>query len=303
MANIRLPQARFSQAPQPKKREVPVDAIIKTLGNNPYANALDQIAPALSKALERRAELRRQAQAVNTLAGAAGEEAPGDESGLTPELYEKFLTIKDNKRSKTSLAANQKVDRELALEKVRSGYVERDPTTGVERRYPGAKDISIEYDEAGNPFIVRGQDYAPKDELRSSRGTELADEKEKNRQLRIDKTVLDWKVKMRNDPEIKTLYSQKIGLGQIDDITKIAQGGNTVAATALGVKMARGMGEVGVLTDGDVTRYVQSGRLDRKAGDILSRWLQGRPTTATMAELSQISNVLQDNFIQKVQPP
>jgi hypothetical protein len=126
----------------------------------------------------------------------------------------------------------------------------------------------------------------------------LANTKESQFKNRIN----NQKARMINDPRIKPLYSQGIGLGQIKEIANIAKDGNTVAAAALGVKMARGMGEVGVLTESDVTRYITSGRLDRKAADTLSRWMVGKPTDATMEEINQISSVLSDAFSGKIQP-
>ena len=40
----------------------------------------------------------------------------------------------------------------------------------------------------------------------------------------------------------------------------LVKSGNTVAFSALGTKTAKAMGEVGVLTESDIARYVRSGR-------------------------------------------
>ena len=62
------------------------------------------------------------------------------------------------------------------------------------------------------------------------------------------------------------------------------------------------MGEVGVLTDQDVQRYVKAGMLSRKAGDTLSTWIKGKPTQATMSEIKQITSVLKDTHGDRLQP-
>lgn len=106
----------------------------------------------------------------------------------------------------------------------------------------------------------------------------------------------------QRDPVIKDLRKQDISMSQVENLVDTVRQGNTVAAAALGIKMAKGMGEVGVMTETDVTRYVQSRRLDRKAADILTNWVKGRPTEATLDEINQIAGVLGDTFQSKIQP-
>jgi hypothetical protein len=119
------------------------------------------------------------------------------------------------------------------------------------------------------------------------------------RQSRFRNYFLDLE---QRDPVIKELRKQDLGLMQVNDLIEQVKAGNTIAANAMGTKMARGMGEVGVLTDADVTRYVQSGRLDRKVGDKLSLMLRGRPTDASVQEIDLIAQVLREAFEEKIQP-
>ena len=58
--------------------------------------------------------------------------------------------------------------------------------------------------------------------------------------------------------------------------------------------MARGMGEVGVLTDSDVVKYVRSGKLTQKGSDIIKKWMTGVPSNATMAEIDEILFMLKN---------
>ncbi len=119
---------------------------------------------------------------------------------------------------------------------------------------------------------------------------------------KLGKDVLAYSEKMENNPMLKEIKKQGLSLSQVDGILNMARSGNTVASTALGTKMARAMGEVGVLTDSDVHRYVESGKLSRSAGDKLSRWINGVPTDATLDEVQQIGDTLKSNFQSKVQP-
>lgn len=119
---------------------------------------------------------------------------------------------------------------------------------------------------------------------------------------RLENQFLKFGKEVDTDPILKEFKKQEINLGAVSQLVDIVSSGNTVAFSALGTKMARGMGEVGVLTEQDIKRYVNSGRLDRKAADTLSQWILGRATTATLAEIKQISDVLKDSFSRGGQP-
>lgn len=127
-------------------------------------------------------------------------------------------------------------------------------------------------------------------------GEDAAKNRAGNLDLRGDSQVYDLHNRMINDPRIKPLHNQNINARFVDKIIERAKSGNTVASAALGAKMARTMGEVGVLTDTDLERYVVSGRLDRKAADKLSKWINGKPTDATLDEIQQIASILRDSY-------
>ena len=132
-------------------------------------------------------------------------------------------------------------------------------------------------------------------------GMNKKDASSQNREDRINREILNYSNAMERNPILKGLREQGLGLSQVDQLVDLTKKGNTVSSAALGTKMARGMSEVGVLTESDVTRYIQSGQLTRKAGDILSRWMLGKPTDATIDEIAQISEVLKSNFGKNVQ--
>lgn len=151
---LNLRQIQLSQ------RRVPLEQIVAVKGQNPVATGIDQAGAIVGKALERRAQLRQQAQVVSALANAAGEQNPGVE-GIDPATFETLVKLKTERAAKSSQAAKDRVAQELAMEKLRTGYTEHDAMTGLDRSYPGVQGLSIKYDPAGNPFIERGLDYVP----------------------------------------------------------------------------------------------------------------------------------------------
>jgi hypothetical protein len=106
----------------------------------------------------------------------------------------------------------------------------------------------------------------------------------------------------QRDPVIKEVRKQELSLQAVNALENLVEDGNTVAFSALGTKMARGMGEVGVLTEQDIKRYVRSGMVTQKAADTVSTWLRGKPTQATMDEIKGITNAMRLAFQEKVQP-
>lgn len=127
-------------------------------------------------------------------------------------------------------------------------------------------------------------------------------QREKDRALREDKTALDYTEKLETNHLMKQFAKEGLALDQVTNLLDLANKGNTVAFAAVGPKMARAMGEVGVLTQADVENYVRSGALARGAADKLSLWIKGKPTQATREEIGQISSALKDQFKGKVQP-
>lgn len=154
---------------QTQKRNIPLEQIIAINGYNPLAAGVETAGNAIGSVISKRAELRRQGQQIAQLASMAGDQAPTDNS-LTPDIYEKGLTLKTAREDKKSQAAKERVALELQLEKLKGGYVESDPSTGKVTKYPGVQGLSIEYDPSGNPFIKRDENYKPSETPKSVGG-------------------------------------------------------------------------------------------------------------------------------------
>jgi len=164
----------------------------------------------------------------------------------------------------------------------------------AEQRKPTVVNV---VDEQGNSRLVEvpaGKKFGGSVKL-TAPSNPLSD-KEKNRYLQYVKQM------EAQDPVIKEIQKKQLSFASIDGLTKLVNDGNTVAFSGLGTQMARGMGEVGVLTNVDVIRYVTSGMITRKAGDRLLMWLKGKPTEATMDELADISKAMKQAWKDKAQP-
>lgn len=159
---FQLPTNRTeSRRIQPIKRTVPLEQIIAVEGQNPLATGVEAVGTSIGGALQKRAELIKQGQQIAQIANMAGEQAPTDNS-LTPDIYEKGLTLKNARLSKISDAAKARTELEMKLEGLRSGHTETDPISGLTKTYPGVQGMSIAYDGSGNPYVKREDSYKPK---------------------------------------------------------------------------------------------------------------------------------------------
>lgn len=129
---INLPQARLSGAPQLKKRQIPLEQILAVQGTNPYADAINQIGPLLSQALQRRQELRRMAV----------------ESDKRQTQADKEFGLK-------------MVEQQANLEKMARGESIFNPLTNQTTVYPGIRGLSIGTDARGVPSLIKADDYDP----------------------------------------------------------------------------------------------------------------------------------------------
>ena len=284
---LQVPQGRRPvRQIQIEKKRVPLEQIIAVRGQSPVAQGIDTAGQILGQVLARKAELRRQGEELASMESLSGQQ-PGTFKNVPIELA----------RSLTGSFVKDKMEREEKIKK----QSETTPKIRLLEKQAGLKEGALgdDYDAAKLIFIqssiTNRQQNNPNLDLSKDRL-----DVQQNAQFKT--RVNNQKNRMINDPRIKPLYAQDIGLRQVGEIQGLVQGGNTVAAGALGVKMAKAMGEVGVLTDQDVARYVVSGRLDRMAADKLSRWIRGVPSDATQAEIGQIASVLRDSFSEKIQP-
>lgn len=111
---------------------------------------------------------------------------------------------------------------------------------------------------------------------------------------------LEWAGKMNKDPLLLRLQEQDLAFDQVNSLLDEASTGNTTAFSATGPKMAKALGEVGVLTETDVKRYTQSAALARQAADKWNLWTQGQPSKLTMEEIKAVAQALRDKVPSKI---
>lgn len=185
--------------------------------------------------------------------------------------------------------SGQKGAKEDLMPAVSSGFATLDY---MRQLYPGVPDDKLNRISIG--------------ELKNNQGVQKQSslENERNRRYgeRIDQRTLDYaKDHILRDPIMLKFREQTANLGIVNSLSNLVAQGNTVAASALGLKEAKGLGEVGVMTNQDVVRYVQSGQLTQRAADIFERWRSGTPTSATQAEIAEINNAIQHSLAEQEQ--
>lgn len=264
---LRLPEKQLSN--DAIQRRVPRDnsqMIMQAMGNNPYARAIDQITPVIANALQMRAQLRQQAQDAAAVSKAL-------ETGvISPDIRDPNVMLNI-------------YEAQTARSKIRPEQQERTVFVSDYKKNPQPYD---EFQAAGGKlnFI-----------------NDLSGEnRDKNYQARIGKDIRQWAQNMTTNPAIKPLVTQGINSGIVKRLSEEARAGNTLAFSAMGPKIAKAMGEVGVLTDKDIKIYKESGKLSQQAADKLLTLTTGRPTDATLDEINQIMDVLSDRFSTQVQP-
>lgn len=106
---------------------------------------------------------------------------------------------------------------------------------------------------------------------------------------RIDKLITQ-------DPVRKKRLDQLKEFADIETTLKGAASGNEASVAALGTKMARAMGEVGVLTDSDVTRYLGQRSWGRQFQNWIKGGAQGKLPSPVIKELSTNMNEFSANL-------
>jgi hypothetical protein len=80
---------------------------------------------------------------------------------------------------------------------------------------------------------------------------------------------------LKDDPRAKKAVEQGMALESIEPLLNEIESGNEMSISTLGSQLARAMGEVGVLTDTDVIRYVQGQAWGTKLKDWWARGAKG----------------------------
>lgn len=123
---------------------------------------------------------------------------------------------------------------------------------------------------------------------------------EAKREDKINKWALDYSEKMQKNPDVLAFNEANISADTIGSLVQAIKDGNKVGAAALGIKMAKALGEKGQMSEADVTRYVEAGG-PRSLLDKSARIMAGKPTDMTLDEIQGIANIIADKYKTKVQ--
>jgi len=167
---------------------------------------------------------------------------------------------------------------------------------------------SITLANAG-PFTSLADNFM-KSEAYKEANSQRREDKQERDQTRFDvkkaenlqKASQRYFLDLEKNKELSKLRDNEVNSGTITDLIAQAKNGNQTAFSALGIKVAKGMGEVGALTEADVNRYVTGGSLSRKAADTLNKWSKGVPSNATLEDIQAISNVINLRYQERIQP-
>lgn len=290
MASIRLPQAQLSELPPLRKKNSQANEILQVLGRNPYAEAIDVVSTDIAGALQKRAQLKKQGEQAARLGSLLGLES-SQTQGLDPSTVLSLGTVlesrkeKERKRSEGSYTPEQ-------MNVISTGSISDLPKVFPEGVPKEAVDLAGTITNRKSLDLDRDENRR----LREMQENTKVGEREK---VRYRNYILDME---QRDPIIKEINKQGLNLQGLNSLKKLVNEENTLAFTALGTKLAKGYGDAGALSDRDVVRYIQSGAIAQRTGDILSRWIQGVPTNATQTEIGQIVKVLDDTYKRKLQP-
>ena len=94
------------------------------------------------------------------------------------------------------------------------------------------------------------------------------------------------------DKRFGKLQEQGMNFDQIDTLIDAAKKGNEASVAAIGTKLARAMGEVGVLTDTDVTRYLGNLSYGRKINSWFSKGMNGILPKPQIKEIQEVVDIM-----------
>ena len=131
---------------------------------------------------------------------------------------------------------------------------------------------------------------------------ESLDQRKREEDRRLNEAYTKFADRMQKDKQFQALESQGMNFSQIDRLLDAARKGNEVSVAALGSKMARAMGEVGVLTDADVTRYLGTLSYGRKINSWFEKGMKGQLPKPQTDEIQQVADIMKTLHKEQIMP-
>lgn len=224
---------------QTSRRRVPTEAIIQTLGQSPVAQGIETAGNVLGKAIQRRAELKRQAQQVDAIAKATGVDLKG---------------ISD-----PALAAS--------IGKSVGDY------RSEELRARQSNTIRSEESEANRD--LRREQMVATNALRESMADNSLDFRSANLDLRRESAKNALVARFNAEASIKKAQQSIDSANLVRDL---AQSGNPIGAAAIPTISARMSFEVGALSEADKAPFGGSRAIFSRLNQALKQMKDGKLT-------------------------
>jgi len=133
--------------------------------------------------------------------------------------------------------------------------------------------------------LGKARESDSKDALMQYRLAKLKMDEKREKRISKDRQVSTIRGILKDDPRFKKAMEQNMEFDAVSELIASAEGGNEQAIAALGTKMARAMGEVGVLTDTDVVRYMTGTSWGRKLKDWYKKGAEGELSPETLKDI------------------
>jgi hypothetical protein len=220
------------------------------------------------------------ARALGSLGAASVQRSAKTKVGLQP-----FEAQRNVNTSKEAISERDKAIKDL-YNQYRTLNTKKDELSAKDKAYLDYYNRALEQRKKGQENIAKRQQKS-------------FEQKDVDRQIKAEDRVYKVIADYEKHPMVKELDKQGLSFDQADALVDQIQGGNQVALGALGTKMARAMGEVGVLTDADVKRYIQAQSLVQKAQDMYGRNFMGELSDETIRDIQQVTKKMRVGFGKK----
>ncbi len=264
---------------QRSQYQVPTDQIIQVMGQNSVASGINQASDALSKVLQRRAELKRQAKQTAAVEKGLGLEKGTLDPSLSPELGLRVheantARIKAGKEEKAKQSSIENIRAVERSRKLPEGSLGDDPTT--------ARTLLAQYGS---------------DERQGKTLEALEDQRKVTNELRTEafkKSVVD---KFTSDPSVRKAQTSLEAAG---DIRGLALSGNPIGAAAIPTFSARMAGEVGALTEADKAPFGGSRAIVSRLQASLKQMADGKLTEENAKFIIDLTNLIEKRAGDKI---
>lgn len=138
-------------------------------------------------------------------------------------------------------------------------------------------------------------------QLKEQQQTERLTQRQQEENRRFGKQINDEAQRLgRGDAVIKKAREQMETFSELEPLLEATEQGNQAAIAALGTRMARAMGEVGVLTDQDVVRYLGNTSWARQVSSWLKKGAAGQLPEGQLEDLKAMVSMMEDIYNKKI---